>query len=89
MATTHEERSVLALKAARVRWADHVKRHELLGVSRASYRRYMLPKGHPERRKMPRDVRARFEALREQQRNRRYARKLDPSCVEKAKMRKS
>lgn len=82
---TPEERSRSATNAARVRWADHIKRHEVLGVSRSAYRHYMLPKKHPDHRPMPRDVRARFEALKEQQRSRKYARKLDSGCVELAR----
>lgn len=83
---TDEQRRDSAIKAARTRWAEHIKRHEVLGVSRSAYRRYMLPKKHPDHRPMPRDVRARFEELHERQRNRKYARKLDSACVEKARV---
>jgi hypothetical protein len=56
-----------------------------LDVSRTTLYRYLLPKKHPRHRQMPKEVRDVYERIVTRQRNRQYARKLDPSCVEMAR----
>jgi hypothetical protein len=82
------KRILAASKAAKARWRDHRKIHELLNISAMSLWRYSTG-----RTPWPPGLDAKYEKLtrshpKEKQRNRKYARKLDRAAVEKAKVKR-
>jgi DNA-binding XRE family transcriptional regulator len=59
-------RSQHARKAARARWHDGAQQRKLaaaLGIHRTTLHRYELPESDPRHRRMPDDVRKKYERL--------------------------